>query len=224
MPRLRTALSVLPLLLAGTSQAAVLFTADLTHAQETTRGVLQTSTGAPRPLSFGTATLRLNDAETELSVAATIFNIDVTGTQTSDDFDNLRAAHIHASAPPGTDAPVRWGFFGMPDNDNNPDNLVVTPFVTGVGGTFSSIWNLPEGNGGTFLTANLPAILAGLSYLNFHTVQFPRGEIRGQIIPLAVPEPSGTLLFASALVALATCRTRRYPFTPSRQMRQATQS
>ena len=86
-------------------------------------------------------------------------------------------------------APVRWGFFGSPDNDTDPDNLVVTPFATGVGGTFSSIWNQPEGNG-TTLTAELPAIRAGLAYINFHTVQFGGGEIRGQI----VPEPSAIVL------------------------------
>src|SRR5262249_17469845 len=85
---------------------------------------------------------------------------------------------------------VRWGFFGAPDNDNNPDNLVVTPFATGVGGTFSSIWNQPEGNSGTTLTAQLPAIFAGLAYINFHTVQFGGGQIRGQV----VPEPSALVL------------------------------
>jgi CHRD domain len=102
-------------------------------------------------------------------------------------------------------APVRWGFFGSPDNDTNPDNLVVTPFATGVGGTFSSIWNQPEGNGGTTLTAQLPAIQAGLAYINFHTVQFGGGEIRGQI----VPEPSAIVLTGLGgliLVGAACCR------------------
>ena len=103
-------------------------------------------------------------------------------------------------------APVRWGFFGSPDNDNNPDNLVVTPFATGVGGTFSSIWNEPEGNGGTTLTAQLPAIRAGLAYINFHTVQFGGGEIRGQI----VPEPSSIVLAGlGGLIVLCTACCRR---------------
>ena len=179
------------------------FTANITHDQEVTTGgsPLTTSTGAPRPLSFGTATFNLNTAQTELSFTATIFNIDITGTQTPDTFDNLVAAHIHVGAPPGTNAPVRWGFFGLPDNDVNPDNLVVTPFASGVGGTFSSIWNLPEGNAGTTLTTNLPDILAGNSYINFHTVQFGGGEIRGQI--LGVPDVASTAaLLALALVVL----------------------
>jgi hypothetical protein len=185
----------------------MIFTANITHDQETIQGPLLTSSGEPRPLSFGTAVFTLNDAQTELAFTATIFNIDVTGTQTPDTFDNLVAAHIHVGAPPGSNAPVRWGFFGAPDNDNNPDNLVVTPFPFGVGGTFTSIWNQPEGNGGTTLTSNLPEIIAGLSYINFHTVQFSGGEIRGQL--LMVPEPGGAILLGAAIAGLfGYCRRR----------------
>ena len=111
---------------------------------------------------------------------ATIYNIDVTGTQTPDANDDLLAAHIHGPAPAGTNAGVRWGFFGAPDNDNAPDDLIFTPFANGVGGTFSSVWNQGEGNN-TTLTAQLENIKGGLSYLNFHTRQFGGGEIRGQI-------------------------------------------
>lgn len=169
------------------------FIANLTHAQETTTGTLTTSTGAPRPLSYGTGSFTLSDDQTALLMTVTIFNIDVTGTQTPDTFDNLVNAHIHAAAPPGVNAGVRWGFFGAPDNDNNPDNLVVTPFATGVGGTFTSIWDLNEGNGGTTLTAQIPNLLANLAYVNFHTVQFAGGEIRGQII--RVPDGGATAIF-----------------------------
>src|SRR5215213_1218773 len=159
--------------------------ANITHDQEPppagTTPTL-TSTGAPRPLSFGTATFTLDTTALTMTFTATIYNIDVTGAQTPDTFDNLVAAHIHAPAPPGMNGPVVWGFFGTPDNDNNPDNLVVTPFATGVGGTFTSTWDQPEGNGGTTLTAQLGNIKAGLAYINFHTVQFGGGEIRGQVL------------------------------------------
>jgi hypothetical protein len=170
------------------AEAAIVLFANLTKDQETITGPSLTSTGDLRPDAFGTATFLLNDAQTELTFTATIFNIDVTGTQTPDTFDNLSAAHIHAPAPPGIIAGVRWGFFGIPDNDISPNDLVLTPFATGVGGTFSSKWDALEGNGGTTLAAQLPSILAGLSYINFHTTQFPGGEIRGQIIP--APEPT----------------------------------
>jgi len=187
------------------AHAAITFTVNLTMGQEATSVPPTTSIGDLRPIPFGTATFTINDAMTQMAFAATIFNIDITGTQTPDTNDNLLNAHIHVGAPPGLNAPVRWGFFGSPDNDNNPDNLVVTPFASGVGGTFSSIWNLPEGNAGTTLATNLPGILAGQSYINFHTVQFTGGEIRGQIIP----EPSTALIGCALLGVVGMSRRKQ---------------
>ncbi len=209
MNKILTALAACGTVILNTSSFGdTLLTANLTHDQESVQGPLLTSTGDARPLSFGTASFVLNDAQTQMSFTATIFNIDVTGTQTTDPFDNLVNAHIHVGAPPGANAPVRWGFFGTPDNDNNPDQLVVTPFANGVGGTFSSIWDLPEGNAGTTLSGNLPGILAGLSYINFHTVQFAGGEIRGQI--QVTPDGGATgLLLGSAVAGLVTLTYRR---------------
>ena len=190
---------------AQTADAATIFYAILTHDQEPPPGGTTpptTSTGDPRPLSFGFATFVLNDAQTELSMSGFVSNIDVTGTQTPDNFDNLVAAHIHAPAPPGTNASVRWGFFGTPFNDLLAPVTVITPFATGVGGTFVGTWNQPEGNN-TTLTAQLPSILAGLSYINFHTTQFGGGEIRGQIL---VPEPASLLLIGVGLAAVTRRR------------------
>lgn len=188
---------------ASSVSGATFLSANLTRGQEVSGGSTPTttSTGDPRPTSFGAATFTLNDAQTQLSMVAVVYDIDVTGSQTPDANDNLSAAHIHVGAGMGTNASVRWGFFGSPDNDNNPDNLIVTPFATGVGGTFTSIWDAPEGNSGTTLASNLPDILNGLSYLNFHTVQFPGGEIRGQI--QVVPEPSTFALLGGGAAALA---------------------
>jgi hypothetical protein len=163
---------------------------DLSNSAENPPAVPTTSTGAPRPASFGTADFVLNTAQTSLSFTATIFNIDFTGAQTTDTFDNLLVAHIHAglAVSPTTIGPVVWGFFGAPFNDNNPNDVVFTPFATGVGGTIGGKWDAPEGNGMTTLTAQLDNILGGRSYINFHTTQFPGGEVRGNIG--AVPEPS----------------------------------
>jgi CHRD domain len=128
----------------------------------------------------GFAAFLLNQEGTALRFFVFVTGLDFTGTQTADPSDNLVAAHIHAPAPRGANAGVVFGFFGQPFNDINPNDVVVTPFARGVGGTIFSKWDRDEGNN-TTLTAQLPNILAGLSYINFHTNRFPSGEIRGQI-------------------------------------------
>jgi uncharacterized protein (TIGR03118 family) len=162
------------------------FIVNMTNGQEAPPAVPTTTGGARRPASYGTARFQLNDAQTALTVTATVNNIDFTGSQTADTNDNLTNAHIHASAvdPPPPTRPVVWGFIGTPFNDNNPNDAVVTPFGSGVGGTFSGKWDAPEGQG-TTLAAQLPNLFAGRAYINFHTVQFGGGEIRGNFPALA---------------------------------------
>ena len=195
----RVALLAGGLAVAGAGHADTLFTAILTNDQE-----VPPATVGGRPASFGTATFTLDDTQTALSFSAEVHNIDFTGTQTADPLDDLVSAHIHG-APAGSVGPVLWGFFGTPMNDNNPADVVVTPFASGVGGTVTGTWNAPEGNN-TTLTAQLPALLAGNTYINFHTVEFPAGEIRGQIA--RVPEPGPLALVGLGLVGLLAGRLR----------------
>jgi CHRD domain-containing protein len=201
---------VFPLLVAITTPASAItvFTANLTGSQEAPANASTAS---------GFATFILNDAQTELSVFVTVNGLDFTTFQTpSNPNDDLRNAHIHCCAPPGNDpavnnAPVRWGFIGNPFNNTNPDDGTTTPFASGVGGTFTGVWNVNEGNttatsGPINLTNQLPGILAGLSYINFHTVGFPGGEIRGQII---VPEPPAFILLGVGLLVFLMAASRR---------------
>jgi hypothetical protein len=56
-------------------------------------------------LSFGTASFVIDDSVPFLTMTVTIFNIDITGSQTPNDLnDNLVNAHIHVGAPPGVNA------------------------------------------------------------------------------------------------------------------------
>jgi hypothetical protein len=157
-------------------------------------------------LSFGTANFLLNDAGTALSFTATVFNIDFTGSQTPGPNDDLVAAHIHAGGAGAPTLPVVWGFFGIPFNDDNSPGALLTPksdciaFATGVGGTCSGTWDLSEGNI-TTLAAQLPNILAGRSYINFHTTQYTGGEIRGFLVQ--VPEPATLILVGLGLLGIA---------------------
>jgi hypothetical protein len=205
---LKLTLALSASLLAGTASAVTLLTATLSNGAENPPTVPTLTTGAPRPASFGSASFVINDAMTSMTFTATIFNIDVTGTQTADTNDNIAASHIHAgpAVTPTTNGPVVWGFFGTPFNDNNPNDAVVTPFATGVGGTFSGKWDATEGNSTTF-AAQLDNILNGRSYINFHTTQFPGGEIRGNIA--LVPEPETYLLLLGGLALLTRTVQRR---------------
>ena len=199
-------------LVAGSARGDTLLQATLNTFNEPVGGVLgtlnpTTTGGAARPHATGTVSMVLNDAQTALTMTMTINGLDFGGLtaadpaddQTADINDDLRNAHIHASptVTATTNGGVVWGFIGAPFNDNNPMDVVVTPFAApGVGGTVTAKWDAPEGQG-TTLAAQIDNLLNNRAYVNFHTQQFGGGEIRGTI----VPEPSSFALAGMAVVA-----------------------
>jgi hypothetical protein len=121
---------------------------------------------------------------------------------------NDTAAHIHCCAPLGTNAGVATtvpAFQGFP--------LGATS-----GSYFSAVFDLtqPTIYNPAFVTSQgglIPAEAAliagvqnGMTYLNIHTMNFPGGEIRGQLF--ATPEPSTFLLLGSGLAGLLLWRRR----------------
>jgi len=97
----------------------------------------------------GTCTIVLNAAETQITVNCTF-----TGLGT-----NLNAAHIHGNAAVGVNAPILFGFTGLP---------------TATGGTIGPL-NF------TLTAQQVLDMKAHLYYVNLHTTGIPSGEIRGQV-------------------------------------------
>ena len=138
----------------------------------------------------GLATIVLDPTAHTLQISASFSGL----------LSNTVAAHIHCCAPVGANAGVATtvpafpgfpiqplgvtsGTYG-PMSFNLTQSLIYNPaFVTLQGG-------LPQAE--ATLTAG---IIGGLTYFNIHTVGFPGGEIRGQLVPL----PAALPLFAVGL-------------------------
>ena len=123
---------------------------------------------------------------------------------------NTSAAHIHCCAPLGTNAGVAttvpafpgfplgvtFGSYSSVVFDLMQPTIYNPAFVTLQGGTIP----LAE-------AALIAGIQNGTTYLNIHTVNFPGGEMRGQLEP--VPEPTTLLLLSTTLTGLGLARWRR---------------
>ena len=63
-------------------------------------------------------------------------------------------------------------------------------------------WSSPQVGSATLTDTQETNLLSGNWYVNVHTLDFPGGEIRGQVIVNPVPIPAAAWLFGSGLIAL----------------------
>ena len=118
-------------------------------------------------------------------------------------------AHIHCCAPaggtaiPATTVPTFPGF---------PAGVTSGTFITTLDLNLASSFNpaFIAANGGTVAGAQaafIAGLLGGQAYLNIHTVQFPNGEIRGQL--QAIPEPATLLLLGTGILGIGGALRKR---------------
>lgn len=133
------------------------------------------------------------------------------------DADELRVQFTFADLVAGTTAAHIHGPTAVPF-EGTAGVITTTPFFPGfplgvTSGSYDETFDLadPDSFNPDFITAQggvaaaeaaLAAALAeGRAYLNIHSEEFPRGEIRGFLTP--IPLPAGLLLLLGGLLALA---------------------
>ena len=112
-------------------------------------------------------------------------------------------AHIHCCAGPGgTAIPATT----VPSFPGFPTGVTTGTYLQTFDLTLASTYNpaFIAASGGTVASAQaafIAGLLNGQAYFNIHTMQFPNGEIRGQL--QAIPEPATLLLLGSGVIGVA---------------------
>jgi hypothetical protein len=182
--------TALMLLVPAAYAIPVTFVGNLTGANEV----------PPVPSSAtGLATVVLDAAAQTLQINATFSGLT----------SNTNAAHIHCCAPLGTNAGVATTVPAFP---GFPLGVTSGSFTSAVFDlTQPTIYNPAfvtlQGGLTQAEAALIAGILNGTTYLNIHTVNFPGGEIRGQL--QAVPEPTTLLLVGTTMAGLGLAGWKR---------------
>ena len=135
------------------------FGTHLNGAEETTPGATEATQGQ------GQATFKLSDDGKSISYKLNVANI-----------ENVTQAHIHNAAAGSNGGIVVWLDPSAPPAQLSPGRSDGTLNE----GTITKA-NLVGTMAGKELSVLLAEIVAGRTYVNVHTTQFPPGEIRGQI-------------------------------------------
>ncbi len=132
----------------------------------------------------GTATFTLNGDL--LTVGLTFANLSAPAS----------AGHIHCCSAIGSNAAIVLPFSAFPSATSGIYNHTydLSTFLFSNGGTEASL---------------IAGLNNGLAYANIHDMNFPSGEIRGQIEPSPTPEPGSILLTVTGLAGVAGALRRR---------------